>query len=187
MTYGTLPPQRYPRSSKVFHWLVAICVLVQIPVALAMTRIADGPPKDNLFALHKALGVTLLILVVLRVINRFIAGAPLPEPGIARWQRAASSAVHGLLYLLLLAMTFVGWLGMSAFGEGAPFFDLFSLPKLPIAKDEALSKQLFMLHRWMGYLLAVVVAVHIGAALQHHFILKDGVLLRMLPRALGGR
>ena len=187
MTYGTLPPERYPASSKLLHWLVAICVLVTIPVALWMTRAPEGPLQNNLFVLHKALGVTLLILVVLRVINRFVAGAPLPEPGIARWQRAASSAVHGLLYVLLLAMTFVGWLGMSAFGEGAPFFDLFSLPRLPIGKDEALSKQLFALHRWMGYALAVLAVMHIAAALQHHFIHKDGVLQRMLPRALGGR
>jgi len=187
MTYGTLPADRYPPLSKLMHWLVALCVLVTIPVAIVMTRAPEGPLQNNLFVLHKALGVLLLILVVLRIVNRFMTGAPAPEPGLARWQHAASSAVHGLLYVLLLAMPAIAWLGMSAFGEGAPFFDLFSLPRLPIAKNEALSEQIFVLHRWLGYLLAVLVAMHVGAALQHYVILKDGVLQRMLPRALGGR
>jgi cytochrome b561 len=186
MSYGTLPPERYPPLSKLLHWLVAICVLVTIPVALLMTRLPEGPLQNNLFVLHKALGVLVLILVVLRIANRLIAGAPAPEPGLARWQRAASSAVHGLLYLLLLAMPVIAWLGMSAFGEGAPFFNLFSLPPI-IGKDEALSKLLFVVHRWLGYLTAVLVVMHVGAALQHYFIHKDGVLQRMLPRAFGGR
>ena len=188
MTYGRLAPDRYPPLSKLLHWLVAACVLVTIPVALLMMRIPDGPLKNSLFVWHKAIGVLILLLVVARIINRLITGAPAPEPGLARWQRAASSAVHGLLYVLLLAMPLVAWLGMSAFGEGVPFFNLFSLPRLPmIPKDDALSGQLFTLHRWVGYLVALLVVTHIGAALQHHFIHKDGVLRRMLPRALGGR
>jgi len=187
MTYGTLAPERYPPLSKLLHWLVALGVLTIIPVAVVMKRIPDGPLKNELFVLHKALGVLLLLLVVLRIVNRLVAGAPAPEPGLARWQKAVSSAVHGLLYLLLLAMPVVAWLGMSAFGEGAPFFDLFSLPRLPLPKNEALSEQLFVLHRWLGYLLAMLVVVHVGAALQHYLIHKDGVLQRMLPRALGGR
>jgi cytochrome b561 len=187
MTYGTLPPDRYPPTSKLLHWLVALCIVIQIPVALVMTRIADGPLKDNLFVLHKSIGLLILVLVVLRIANRFIVGAPAPEPGIEPWQRTVSSAVHGLLYVLLFAMPVVAWIGMSYFGATTPFFGLFNLPPLPLPKDEPLSHQIFAVHRWAGYLLALLAAVHIAAALQHFFILKDGVLQRMLPRALGGR
>jgi cytochrome b561 len=186
MTYGTLPPVAYPPLSKLLHWLVALAILIQVPIALIMTRIADGPLKDSLFVWHKGLGVLILFLVVIRIINRLMVGAPAAEPDIAPWQKTASSAVHGLLYVLLFALPLGGWIGMSAFGEGAPFFGLFTLPPLPIGKNEALSEQIFVVHRWLGYLLALVAAMHVAAALQHYFIHKDGVLQRMLPRALGG-
>ena len=186
MTYGTLPPIRYPTFSKLLHWLVALSVLTTLPVALTMTRIADGPLKDQLFVLHKSLGILILVLMILRVVNRFIAGAPMPEPDIASWQKTVSSAVHGLLYVLLLAMPIVAWIGMSYVGMTTPFFGLFELPPLPFTKDEHLSEQIFTVHRWVGYLLALLAAVHIGAALMHLVILRDGVAQRMLPRFLGG-
>jgi cytochrome b561 len=186
MTYGTLPPQRYPTLSKLLHWLVAISVLITLPVAITMSRIADGPLKDNLFFLHKSLGVLILLLMLLRVINRFVAGAPAPEPDIEDWQKTVSSAVHLLLYILLLAMPVVAWIGMSYAGMPAPFFGLFELPPLPFTKNEHLSEQIFVVHRWVGYLLALTAAVHIAAALYHLLILKDSVAQRMLPRALGG-
>jgi cytochrome b561 len=186
MTYGTLPPKRYPPFSKLLHWLVAICVLTTLPVALTMTRIADGPLKDNLFVLHKSLGILILLLMLLRVINRFVAGAPAPEPDIAEWQKTVSSVVHSLLYILLLAMPIVAWIGMSYVGMTTPFFGLFELPPLPFTKNEHLSEQIFAVHRWVGYLLALIAALHIAAALHHLLILKDYVAQRMLPRALGG-
>lgn len=186
MTYGTLPPKRYPTPSKLLHWLVAISVLTTLPVAITMTRIADGPLKDNLFFLHKSIGVLILLLMLLRVINRFVVGAPAPEPGIADWQKTVSSVVHLLLYILLLAMPIVAWIGMSYVGMATPFFGLFELPPLPFTKNEHLSEQIFTLHGWVGYLLALIAAVHIAAALYHLLILKDYVAQRMLPRALGG-
>jgi cytochrome b561 len=186
MSYGRLPPDRYPPLSKLLHWVVAFCVLLILAIALVMTRIPDGALKNELFVWHKGLGVLLLLLMLLRIANRIVAGAPAPEPGLARWQKAASSAVHGLLYVTLLAMPIIAWLGMSAFGEGAPFFGMFSLPPI-MSKDEHMSKVLFEIHHWLGYFVILLVALHIGAALQHYFIHKDGVVQRMLPRALGGR
>jgi cytochrome b561 len=185
MTYGTLPPNRYPTFSKLLHWLVALSVLITLPVAITMSRIADGPLKDNLFVLHKSLGILILLLMLVRVGNRFIVGAPAPEPDIAEWQKTVSSLVHSLLYILLLAMPIVAWIGMSYVAMTTPFFGLFELPPLPFTKNEQLSEQIFAVHRWAGYLLALIAAVHIAAALYHLLILKDGVAQRMLPRALG--
>jgi cytochrome b561 len=173
--------------SKLLHWLVALCVVITIPVAITMIRIGEGPLQTSLFNLHKSLGILIFVLVVLRIINRFVAGAPAPEPGIEPWQRTVSSAVHGLLYVLLFTMPLIAWFGMSYFGITTPFFGLFELPPLPTGKNEHLSEQIFAVHRWVGYLLGLVALMHIGAALQHFLILKDGVLQRMLPRALGGR
>lgn len=184
MTYGTRP-DGYPATSKLLHWLVAACVLTTLPVALAMVRVGKGPTQDLLYNFHKSLGVLILILMVLRLINRLVVGAPIPDPGIERWQQTVSSAVHTALYVLLLAMPVVGTIANSAYGAPTPFFGLFTLPKL-VGDNQALATQLFAVHRWTGFLVILLAGMHVGAALFHYFIRRDTVLQRMLPRALGG-
>jgi cytochrome b561 len=184
MTYGTRT-DHYPATSKLLHWLVAACVLVTVPVAIVMDRIGQGPTQDSLYNLHKSLGVLILVLMVLRLINRLVAGALAPEAEIEPWQRAVSSIVHTSLYVLLLAMPIVGYIANSAYGASTPFFGLFELPSI-VGKNEELATRLFTLHRWVGWLVILLVLMHISAALYHHFIRRDAVLKRMLPRALGG-
>ena len=184
MTYGTRT-DRYPPVSKLLHWLVAACVLTTVPVAIAMVRVDQGPVQDALYNLHKSLGVLILILMALRLINRLVVGAPAADPANEPWQRIVSSIVHTSLYVLLLAMPVVGTFANSVYGASTPFFGLFNLPPIA-AQNEALAKQLFTIHRWAGFLVIALVLMHIGAALHHHFIRRDDVLKRMLPRAFGG-
>ncbi|MEA2930543.1 MAG: hypothetical protein QOG38_2971 [Hyphomicrobiales bacterium] len=184
MTYGTRT-DHYPATSKLLHWLVAVSVLTTAPVAIAMTRVSQGPTQDLLYNFHKSLGVLIMILMILRLINRLAVGAPIPDPGIEPWQKAVSSAVHTSLYVLLLAMPVVGYVANSAYGAPTPFFGLFNLPMI-VEKNDALATQLFALHRWTGFLVILLVLMHVGAALYHTFVRRDDVLKRMLPRALGG-
>jgi cytochrome b561 len=184
MTYGTRTGG-YPASSKWLHWAVAASVLTIIPVGIAMDRVGEGPLQNNLYNLHKSLGALILLLMILRLVNRLVVGAPAPDPAIARWQRAASSAVHGLLYVLLFSMSIVGYVAHSAYGAKIPFFGLLELPMI-IGQNEPLSEKLFAFHKYTGWLVGVLVLMHIGAALQHHVIHRDNVLRRMLPRAMGG-
>jgi cytochrome b561 len=184
MTYGTRT-DHYPATSKLLHWLVAVCVLTTAPVAIAMTRVSEGPTQDILYNFHKSLGVLILILMILRLINRLAAGAPTAAPEIEPWQKTISSVVHTSLYVLLIAMPIVGYVANSIYGAPTPFFGLFDLPPL-LSKNEALATQLFTIHRWVGWLLIFVVLIHVSAALYHHFIRSDSVLKRMLPRAMGG-
>jgi cytochrome b561 len=184
MTYGNRT-DHYPATSKLLHWLVAICVLTTALVAIAMTRVSKGPTQDMLYNFHKSLGVLILILMILRLINRLAVGVPIAHPGIEPWQKTLSSVVHASLYVLLLAMPVVGYIANSAYGASTPFFGLFNLPMI-VEKNEALSTQLFMIHRWVGWLVIIVVLMHVGAALYHTFIRRDEVLKRMLPRAMGG-
>jgi cytochrome b561 len=176
----------YSGIAKLLHWLVAICVLTTIPIAFWMNNASPGPLQDNLFNLHKSIGVLILALMILRIVYRLSHGAPAADPSIKPWQRVVSSTVHTLLYVLLLAMPIVGYTANSAYGASTPFFGLFDLPPI-VGKNEALSEQLFKYHRWTGWAVAVLAAMHIGAALQHHFIHRDGVLQRMLPRSMGGK
>jgi cytochrome b561 len=184
MTYGTRT-DHYPATSKLLHWLVAACVLLTAPVAIAMTNVGKGPTQDALYNLHKSLGVLILILMVLRLINRLAVGALAAEADIAPWQKTVSSIVHASLYVLLLAMPIVGYIANSAYGATTPFFGLFHIPPI-IGKNEELATQLFTLHRWVGWLVILLVLTHISAALYHHFIRGDAVLKRMLPKSMGG-
>jgi cytochrome b561 len=184
MTYGTRT-DHYPATSKLLHWLVAICVLTTAPVAITMIRIGKGPTQDMLYNFHKSLGVLILVLMVLRLINRLAVGAPIADPGIEPWQKTVSSVVHSSLYVLLLAMPVVGYVANSAYGAPTPFFGLFDLPTI-VEKNDPLATQLFTVHRWVGWLVILIVLMHVGAALYHYFIRRDDVVKRMLPRALGG-
>ena len=109
MTYGTRGGD-YPATSKWLHWLVAICVLTTAPVAIAMHSLEPGATQDALYFVHKSLGMLILLLMLLRLINRLVVGAPAPDPEIDPWQRLASSIVHTSLYVLLLAMPVVGYI-----------------------------------------------------------------------------
>jgi len=184
MTYGTRT-DHYPATSKLLHWLIAVCVLTTAPVAIVMIRVGKGPTQDMLYNFHKSLGVLILVLMILRLINRLAVGALAAAPDIEPWQKALSSFVHTSLYVLLLAMPVVGYIANSAYGAATPFFGWFDLPPI-IGKNEALSTQLFTIHRWVGWLVIALVLMHIGGALYHQFIRRDTVLKRMLPRVLGG-
>lgn len=184
MTYGK-HTGGYPGTSRLLHWAVAGSVLVMIPIGVAMGRVAAGPLQNTLYMLHKSFGMLILLLMIARLINRIVAGAPAPDPSLVRWQRAVSSATHGLLYVLLILQAIGGWLANSAYGAATPFFGLFDFPSL-MAKDESFANQVFFNHTVIGFVIAGLAAMHIGAALQHYLIKGDRVMQRMLPRALGG-
>ena len=149
-----------------------------------MVWIGPGPNQDALYNFHKSLGVLILILMILRLINRLAEGAPATDPHIKPWQKTVSSIVHTSLYVLLLAMPIVGYIANSLSATATPFFGLFALPPIT-GNNEELSKQLFTIHRWVGILVIIIVLIHISAALYHYFIRRDNVLQRMLPRFLG--
>lgn len=171
--------QGYSTIAKSLHWIVALCVLTVVPVGITMGRLPEGDFTTKLFEFHKSLGALILMLMTVRLIYRIVHGVP-PEPKIPAFYRLAGNVTHWALYAMLLATPMVAWLGYNAFGVRVPFFGLFELPAL-IGKNDALSETLFAFHRLMGIGVGVLMAMHIGAALFHYFIRKDGVLQRMLP------
>jgi len=173
----------YNAIAKWLHWLVAVLVIGLIIIGLLLDSFPEGAAQNTAYDLHKSFGFVLLVLMVLRIANRVIAGAPPPAPGLERWHIAASHAVHYTLYALLIAQPIVGWLGNSAFGAPINLFWIAQLPPI-IAKDEALADRLFGLHEVLGYAIAALAAVHVAAALYHYLIRKDGVLQRMAPRGM---
>lgn len=182
-TYKSTTPAygaEYSGFAKLLHWAVAICVLIMIPVGLIMGQLPQGDLQNTLYNLHKSTGVLVLALMVVRLANRLIAGAPPPEPTITRLQRIASHSVHGLLYVLLIVQPLLGWAANAYYGAATPIFGVFEFPAAA-TKDEALAERLFGIHDLIGLVLAALIIVHIGAALYHYFVRRDGVLQRMLP------
>jgi cytochrome b561 len=178
-----LAVNRYSPVARALHWLTALVVLLMIPIGVIMAdrgerNLWDGT-TNALYSTHKLLGFILLWLVIARIGYRLIKGAPPPEPGLTAFQRKASAVVHGLLYVLLIGLPLGGWIGVSLF-PALGIFDLFSLPALT-APDQAAAKQIFAMHKIAGMTMAALILLHIAAALYHHFVRKDGVLLRMMP------
>lgn len=175
------PHQDYPALSKLLHWTVAIIVIGLILVGLVMHDLPEGPIQNTAYDLHRSFGALVLVLMVLRLANRLIAGAPPPDPTLKRWEYVVSNTVHHLLYVLLFAQPLLGWVATSAYGAPISFFWLFELPALA-PKNEDLSEVLFEAHELVGYAIAGLAALHIAGALQHYLIRKDRVLHRMAPR-----
>lgn len=177
-------PLVYSAPARRYHWLTVGLVFVTIPLGVAMSyrgntlKIWDGL-TNNLYSLHKLIGVIILALVILRLGYRIKNGAPADEPTLEPWQRAASHATHWGLYALLILMPIGGWVGVSLYGA-RDIFGVFSLPALT-AVDQAAAGKVLFLHMLGGFALAGLIATHVGASLFHHLIRKDGVLRRMLP------
>jgi cytochrome b561 len=169
----------YTLAARIFHWVTAVLVLSMIPFGIIMLRLDSGPTQDLLFNLHRSIGAVLLPIVVGRLIWRF-KNPPLPLPDdIPMVQRGAAHATHWALYLLLIVQPIVGWVATSAYRAPIEVFWLFTLP--PIwPENRAFSEQLFSFHRLIGFAIAGLVCAHVGAALFHHFIRRDRVLMRMI-------
>ena len=177
-------PHRYGVPARLLHWLMALLLLLQIPAEIVMSYRGNvlnlwNAATDFLYSTHKSIGFALLILLLLRVVGRLTAGAPPPHSSLTMWQRQIAAANHVGLYMLLLVVPMLGWLGVSRF----PVLQVFGLVSLPAlaAPDHAASEAAFTLHRLSAFLLVALIALHFAASLYHHFIRRDDVLRRMLP------
>ena len=170
----------YTRTAITLHWLIALLVFVTFPVGLVMSEMALSPNKLRLLSYHKWLGVTVFILVMVRLLWR---ASHKPAPLLAtmpHWQRVAANAVHVLLYVLLFAIPLSGWLMSSAKGFQTVYLGLLPLPDL-LSKDKVLGDALAALHEVLNIALLALVATHVAAAVKHQFVDRDGTLARMLP------
>lgn len=175
-------PDRWGSVSKSLHWLIALLILALGIVGLLMGELPKTPKYFWVYTAHKSIGITVLVLVVLRLLWRLYAGAPRPVPGTPGWQERIASATHWLLYVMMFAIPLSGWLYDSASGL-RPFklFGLLEMPKL-VAPDERAAQLSHAFHEWGFWALILVVLAHAGAALYHHLQRRDATLVRMLPQ-----
>jgi cytochrome b561 len=172
---------RYSGVAIGLHWLIAIAIAGAFAVGLYMSDLPLSPQKLKIYSWHKWAGVTIFSCVLLRLAWRLSHRPPELPAAMPVWQHMAAEAMHVLLYLLMFAVPLSGWLMSSALGFQTVWFGLLPLPDL-LAKNVELGEFLEEVHSFLNFSMAALVVAHLGAALKHHFIDRDDVLARMLPR-----
>lgn len=171
----------YSATAKALHWGIAVLIFGLLGLGFYMTGLELSPTKLQLFSWHKWAGVTVFMLVVVRLAWRITHRPPALPAHMSALERFAAHAGHHLLYVLMFAIPLSGWLMSSAKGFQTVWFGVLPLPDL-LAKDKALGDLLQTVHVSLNFVLIALLLAHIGAALKHHLVDKDDVLTRMLPR-----
>ena len=176
----------YTRAAIALHWIVAALIVANLALGLYTVGLPLSPQKLRYFSFHKWIGVTVFVLAAARLLWRLTHPAPALPDSMPAWERRAAHATHVLLYLLFFAAPLTGWLFSSASGFQTVYLGILPIPDL-LSKDKALADALKLAHKSINYTMAAVVILHAAAALKHHFIDKDDVLGRMLPRFKPGK
>lgn len=167
--------------AKTFHWLIVALILVQATIGLVMVELPKRPNVIPVYTFHKSLGLTILLLAILRLGWRAFDRRPMMPDTMPRWQVIAARGGHALLYGLLFAVPLSGWWFDSASSLRPLFWwGVVHLPNLTGA-DKHLAGITRNLHHWLFWALALVAAGHAAFALVHHYFNRDDVLRRMLP------
>lgn len=166
-----------------FHWAIAALFLGQIALGFSMERVKSMALQFELIQWHKSFGFLILTLAALRLCWRFVAGAPVPEASLGPFERRAAAAVQGALLALTLIVPLAGWALASTSTLGIPsfVFDLVLVPPLPLTPSAEAEAFWRNTHKLLAYGALLLVAGHAAAAVRHHFLLRDGVLGRMVP------
>lgn len=171
---------RYSRGAIAFHWVIAALVLFNLWLGL----FHDSLPREwKVMPVHKSVGITILVLSLARLGWRLTHRPPHFPDRLPDWEKLLAKASHWLFYVLLIALPLTGWLMSSSPEKPRPFswFFLFDVPLLPATP--ALAGAAHEAHELLGWTMALLVLIHVAAALRHHFILRNRVFGRMLPWA----
>ena len=177
--------ERYTPAAIALHWIVALLILANLALGLYTVDLPLSPAKLRNFSYHKWIGVTVFMLAAARLLWRLGHAPPALPAAMAPWERRTAQLTHVLLYVLFFAAPLTGWLFSSAAGFQTVYLGVVPIPDL-LSKDKALADALKLAHKSINYTLAAVIVLHAAAALKHHFIDRDDVLRRMLPRGKDG-
>jgi len=175
---------RYSTVAIALHWLLALVVVGMFVMGIYMADLPFSPWRLKLFNWHKWIGVSFLLLSVLRLFWRMTHRPPALPAAVTQampaWQTRAHHATHHLMYVLFFAVPLIGWAYSSAAGFPIVWFGQIALPDL-LPADKALAELIKPLHELSALALMGLAALHVAAALKHQWIDRDGLLLRMLP------
>jgi cytochrome b561 len=167
----------FPAPSRLLHWLMAVLVIAMLFIGIGMVASVSAR-YAALVSIHRPLGIAILLLVVIRFINRQLNPPPKLPASVPPLQKIAAQASHILLYALLFAMPLVGWGMLSAASYPVVMFGAVRLPPI-LPHSLPLAASLRVLHTDLAYLLFATVLLHLAAALYHAWIRRDGVFESM--------
>lgn len=170
--------ERYTRTAIVLHWLIGIALLAQLAFGWIVADIPrNTPPRGYYLNIHKSIGITLGVLIVLRLLWRLWHRPPAMPSSMVRWQQRAAVAIHRLLYALMLLMPTAGYVASNFSKHGVKFFGYMLRPWGPDLP--AVYRVVNGVHVICAYVLALVIALHVLAALHHAWLKRDGIFSRM--------
>lgn len=170
--------QSYPVSAKLLHWASAMIIISMLFLGVAMIKTLATWQLTAL-ALHQSFGILVLVLVILRLINKLRIQTPNLPSDLSKTQVLAAHGSHVLLYLAMLTLPLLGWLMQNANGVDVRVFGTFTLPAF-VAPSIELYGLLRELHGLVSWLLFALILLHIAGALYHGLIRKDSVLASMI-------
>lgn len=171
---------RYTQTAVTLHWLIVLLIFAAFPLGLYMHDLPLSPHKLRLYSYHKWIGIMVLLLALIRVYWRATHRPPAMPESMAKWENLAAHAMHFALYVLIFVIPITGWLMSSAKGFPVVLFGVLPLPDL-VGKNKELGDALLEVHKVLNFIMLGLVLAHIAAALKHHFIERDDILVRMTP------
>jgi cytochrome b561 len=174
---GVTETGRYTATARKLHWIIAVLVILNIFGGLL---IANVEGLDTVYNLHRSFGFVIMVLAFVRLFYRLSVEPPELPAHMPLLQKLAAETVHWAMYAFLILTPFLGWIASNAFGASVSIFWIFNLPNI-VAKDEGLFKIAITAHKVLGITFALAICAHIGGALFHTFVQKDGILNRMWP------
>lgn len=175
------PSGGYTTPQRAIHWIMALLILPMVAAGFLMVQ--QGLPRslqNTLFIFHKNIGVLVLGLAILRLVLRLRHQAPALPSSLPAWQRRIAHASHSLLYVLIFLMPLTGYIRVRAGGFPIEALDRLGLPTL-VPRSDTLAQLAKSAHELGAYAIAALLALHIGAALYHALILRDGSFARIWP------
>jgi len=179
---------RYTKTAITLHWLIALMIIGLIAFGIIMTRLEPySSLQITMYQLHKSFGIMVLILSLFRLVWRFTHRPPPLPSHMPRWEQFAARVTHFGFYVIMISLPLLGWAMVSASPTNIPTKLFFTVPwpHLPILpgleNKKEIAETLEFLHRNIGKATILLIALHVGAALKHHFKDKDDVLRQMVP------
>ncbi len=177
MIHETAP--RYSGVAIVLHWLIALLIATNFILVWTAEDLPEAQQMQQI-ALHKSVGISVLILSVIRILWRLAHRPPPLQRSLQPWERVLARAVHTLFYVAMISIPLAGWAMVSARGP-VSVFGLFSMPALPVPTTKAAGDTFFGIHENLATLFLVLAGLHVLGALKHQFLDRDGTLGRMIP------
>jgi len=171
----------YTPVAKALHWLMAALLIGLLSLGFYMADLPLSPDKLQLYSWHKWVGVTVFLLIWLRLLWRLTHRPPAYPASMPRALQFLAHGGHWALYGLMIAIPLTGWLMSSAKGFQTVWWGVWPIPDL-LTKDKELGHNLQEVHEALNWLLVLLISGHAAAALKHHWIDRDDILTRMLPQ-----